>query len=315
MPRHLPRPLLHNTDEIFKYLDQVRKGDTLGDLIMWSVEEMEILPSELETLLAKHGIEKWAPVPIRTKTAARKAIIQVRKDLEHGDLRVLVRKVRENDEEVRYAIVDEQADRENAHLDYSLRNQVVFLKTVGELQFTKEEIPEIRERFERLRQVYTQREIVAMLRNIMLGYGGIPFRDGSGMFFMPVAVRRITDALRTLVNDDLNGQYGRAYFRPIGVVNSDESKDALDSVFRLNIVEDLSEAQEALSRVLSMEDVKSSSIRYALDRYREIENKARMYRDLLSVQVEEITDVIAAAKAKLEKLMGISDDDDDDNEN
>lgn len=323
MPRHFPRPL-NDPKAIDDLLSRQRfdADKTLGDLVNWNIDALEITPDDLTAFLKRRGIEKWSPVDIRPKTAARKAITQVRKDLEQGDLKVLVRRVRENEEEVRYALVDELADRDNATLDYNTRNQAIFNKDAGTLAFTVEPIEEIQERFQHLCGVYTQREANRMIQNIVQGHGGIPMKDGSGMWFMPVAVRHITDALKSLVIEDLLGDErfkGKGFFRVWGILNNEENKEGISKVFEDDIKWELAEAREALLKVVNADTSRPASMRHALDRYKTTAGKARMYQRLLSINLEEIEEDLTKGRTHLETLLGVSptddewDDEDDDN--
>lgn len=305
MPRALPRPLA-SASEIDALLSRQRFDEetTLGDLLLWKIEDVEIAPTELESLLKRRGIEAWMPVSIRAKTAARKALVRVRRMLEEGDLKVLLRRVRENEEEVRYALVDETADRDVATLDYALRNQVVFHKESGVLEFTRSTVPEIEEAYEYFKTVYTQREVAALIENLVSRYGGIPMRDGSGMWFLPVAVKHIVDALSAFVNEDLKGSGGRGFLRVLPLVNNQQARSEIQGVFTQDIEWELEEARDALEKVLGAETLHPSAAKRALDRYKEAEGKARMYQSLLSVNLEDLDARMRAGRHALERLLG-----------
>jgi hypothetical protein len=313
MPRHLPRPLTNHEDitrRVSESMRRMRSEHSIGDLLMWKIDNAEISRADLETLLAKRGISnEWMPTEIRSKVAARKAISKVRKDLEEGTLKVLVRKIRETDKEVRYALIDEAADTDAARLDYSERNQVIFNKTDATIEFKGDEIDEIQEKFLYYSTIYTQREILMLIENIVMRWGGIPMNDGSGMYFMPVAVRDITDALYGLLNEDLNGTYGKSFLRPLGITNKEEDKREMGEVVRSNVTDELLAAREKLDELLEKEVPTPQSIRFALERYKLAAGKASMYKQLLAINLDEIEESITEGQAKLAMLLGLGEED------
>lgn len=309
MPRHLPKLSRKDIEKRLRSLSV--DENTIGDLLLWRIDNIEIHPKELEQLLKKRGINTgFLPTKIRGKVAARKAIANVRKDLEEGNLRVLMRKVRDNAEEVRYALVDEEADEVLAELDYNERNQVIFKKKTDKIEFKGPEIPEILDRYEYYSTVYTHREILIMVQNIVAKSHAISMSDGSGMWFMPVAMRDRTESLYNLVNHDLNGNYGSAFFRALGIANNEQDRSEMGHVLRSDIKLELADAQEKLDAIMSSDKLNKWSANSAMDRYRDAANKAKMYQSLLQINLEEINEMIQKNQEKLGKLLGIDADDD-----
>lgn len=305
MPRRIERPIA-DVSFVEKALRKARKQKTIGDLVMWNLENVEIRPSVLATLLQKRGIEKWAPVDIRRGTAARKAIKQIRPMLEGGELRVLVRKVIEDDNEVRYAIVDEKTNMQRLDVDYSTRNQVVFDKKAGSLSFTKESIQPIVERFEILCGVYTTNELQRMILNVLNAHGALPFRDGTGIFFMPIAMKHVTDALYDLINEDIRTYAKHSVMKVFGVPNSEDDRQEVETIFRADLASDLTEASEFLAT--SMEAThkhREFVLQNALDRYRVLQGKTLMYKELLQIELTDVEKKLNTAVIKVNKAMGL----------
>jgi hypothetical protein len=314
MPRHLKKPLSDPKflADVEKNIREARRSHTIGDLIMWRIDRAEVSPEDLEKLLAKRGLKDFLPTPIRGKVAARKAIAGVRKDLEEGNLKVLMRKIRDNDTEVRYALVDEEADTEAAALDYSERNQVIFNKVDATITFKGEPIPEILEQYDYYNKTYTQRELLIMVENVVHHHGGLRMNDGSGMWFMPVAVQHITDALKEFLNHDVHDNHGKAFFRALGITDSERDRTEMGNIVQSDLMIELEDAQEKLDEILSKDEPGRHSMKFALDRYKIAAGRAKMYKDLLSISLEEIEEEIAKGQRKLEKLLGVDDEDEED---
>lgn len=305
----LKQPL---TDEDF--LDRVIKrsrerGQVLGDLCRFEIKGAEVPPNVLFDLLKRHGLQDWHPVPIRKKTAARKAITRIRPLLEDpsNDMRVIVRPVVTNEPDVvRYAIIDEYTDTQTMDLDYTTRNQVVFRTDVNTLEFTQVEVPEIREMFDYLCSVYTDREIVHMVKNIVSNYGTIWLHDNSGMFFMPHSHKELVDKLVALFADLQTPADGQpeptvCYFRPIGILDDADNRATMGEALIADITVELNEATQALDDAIEKESAKTLS--GALNRFKRASGKARLYKDMLELNIDGINTQIDDANKKAGELM------------
>lgn len=307
MPRHLKQPL---TD--VNYLDKMiarsrEKSESLGDLCRFEVQHLEIEPDKLFDLLEEHGLEDWKPVQIRKKTAARKAITRIRKTLEdpENDLRVIVRPVHTSESDVvRYAIIDETTDTDNLDLDFATRNQVIFRKDTGTIEFTQETVEEILTTFEYLCSVYTEAEINLMVKNIVDKHGCIWIRDGSGMFFMSRTMKGVVNSLVKLFGTLRDSHGAECYFRPMAILDDEENRKHMGEALLSEIENELREANEALDK--AAKDDSKRSIAPALVRFNVANNKAKLYKDLLEINVREIdkqtTDAEARAAELIEKM-------------
>lgn len=319
MPRTLPRPMITDVEQILK---RVRNQKTIGDVCYWQIDEIEIQPEDLKKLLKARGLEDWSPVPIRVKTAARKAITEMRKTFESGSIdaggrNVLVRRVRETEEEVRYALIYETADLANVDLSYSTFNQVVFDKIAGDLKFTKEEVESIRDRFRELCEVYTKREVQIMVLNIIKGHGAIGMGDGTGMYFIPVAHRHVVDAIDGLLNTDLKRFGGRSAFRAFGIINSEKERAQMGGVVRADILVELKDAESYMDEVLTNFAANpegrfaQTQLKAALDKYKSAHGKATMYKQLLHINLDDLEKQMVKNTDKIQRALGAFDDEDE----
>lgn len=304
MPRHLPRPL-SDPAAVERMLKKTRSSKaTIGDLCLWSAREIEISPKALSDLLAKLHLEKdWAPVPIRPKTVVRKALTKIRPRLENGDLKVLVRKIVENQEQIRYGIVSEERDLATFDLDYGMLNQVIFHKDTGDLEFTKAEVPEIVDEYEYLKGMYTQREVLRMTQNIILGHGAIPMRDGSGMYFLPSGMKEITDSLRDLYNRELDGTFGHAHFRALPLYNTGAAREEMGYSVKPDLLLDLEEAEKAIRSLEEYETPNALQTNAAIQRFNSAQSKVQMYSQLLQMDVEDMQGRLDAVRKTVESLV------------
>lgn len=304
MPRNLPAPLADKN-----YIDALilrgrELSDTLGDLCRYEVKGVEITPKDLFDLLSKHGIEDWAPVDIRPRTAARKAITRIRPMLEdpENDLRVIVRPVHTPEADVvRYAIIDETTDVGALDLDFETRNQVIFRIDTGTMEFTKQTVPEIVDEFEYLCSVYTDAEITMMVRNIVNGFGCIRMNDNSGMFFILRSNKKIVDSLLK-VFDELKGMTTqKCYFRPIAVLDDAQNRATMGEALVADIGMELDKATETLDSAIANSSKRGMSS--AVKRFKIAKGKARLYQDMLQINMDSINQRMDAANVKVNTLM------------
>lgn len=297
MNKKLPQPLAD--EEIVQHLlETTRQGDTVGDFCIFGASSVEISPEELQQLLRQRGIARWTPVDIKPRVAMRKAISEFKPAMERDNLKLLVRKVVENEEEVRYALVGEKKGLAR-DLEYGTMNQVVLNKQTGELSFTGKEVPDIIRMYEYLCGVYTQRELLLMTRNVLKAFGGIQLKAHGSMWFMPASARDIVNSLRDLYNRDIESRYGTAYFRPLGILESEDARTIVGAALQQEIDADLDAAARSLRYILRDEHPKQASLQHAINRVKEVKGKVQIYRGLVQIDLEWIDAALTSAAQKL----------------
>lgn len=297
----LPLPLAD--EQIVQHLlETTRQGDTIGDFIFFGASGVEIAPDELKYLLRQRQIERWLPVDIKPRVAMRKAITEFKPALEKANLKVLIRMTHEDDQEVRYSIIGEKKGL-SRDLQYATVNQVVLDKRTGELGFTGKAVPEIERLYNYLCSIYTQRELLAMTKNIMKAFGGIALKAHGGMWFMPASARTVTNALRDLFNQDVAGAYGKAYYRCTGIKDTEDAHLVLGAALQEEIDTDLESAAKNLQHVLKSPNPRSSSLQHAVNRIKEVRGKVEVYRGLVEVDLEWIDQAVEAASKRMTAVL------------
>lgn len=300
MSRRLPTPLADET-VVQALLQRTRASSTIGDLLLFGASSLEIPPEELRRMLEERGVEEWRPVDIKPQVAARKAITLFRPALERGDLKVLVRKAWEDPQQIRYALVGEARQAATRDLAYDTLTQIVFDKKDGTLSFTRGEVPELVAIYEALCAVYTQREVLAMAKQIMRGFGGVHLKAHGTMWFMPASARGIVDGLRELFNHDLQ-PYGSAWFRALGVRDDDDSRAALGALIQEDFDEELKSALGALKDSVKR-GKRVGGISYTINRLRALKGRAAVYDGLVQLDADWLDSVIDEAAMRATHLM------------
>jgi len=309
--RRLDQPLLNDN-----YLDKLirrsrERSNTLGDLCKWDMEGVEIPPDTLFKILTAIGMEKWTPVPINPKTAARKAITRIKHMLEdpENNLKIMSRRVNTAESDVvRYAIVEESVDLSNLDLDYSTVNQVLFRKDTETLEFTGNPVPELVAAFDYLCSVYTDAELKQMVKNIVNNHGCIWLNDKSGMVFIGRGQKADLVEKMLKLFDELQQHGGpggtepdMCYFRPIAILDDEENRKVMGDALIADIGAELHDATEYLDRAIA--DDSKKSLNAALQRFRVAKAKGELYEDMLTVNMEGIRERIEEANAKAAELM------------
>lgn len=296
MPRKLARPLA-DPKVVASLLEKSRKGNSLGDFILFDAQRIQMAPEELRELMMRHGLEKWAPVEIRPKTAVRKALTRIRSTFEDGELRILVRKVVEDEDELIYALVGEERNDMNVELNYDTLNQVIFNKKTGELTFSQAAVPEIVDMYKLLCTTYTRRELVGSTRLVLEAYGAVILPNTNGMWFAPRAIRRVVEALKALYGE-IDQQYGTAWFRAIGITDDKESREVVGIVMDAEILRGLERAQKRLDEVLAEPNTRPNAIHSAVAAFQEVKSKVEMYGGMLTTTVDQVDQLLTAASQR-----------------
>lgn len=314
--KHLQQPL-DSEAHLKKILRRSReRSPSLGDICKFDVSGVEIMPSELLRLLQEVGFEDWQPVDINKRKAAKKAITRMKHLLEDpaNDLKVMVRRVPTIETNVtRYALIDESPDGTGLDLDYSTRNQVIFRENTNTIEFTRDVNEDILQEFEYMCSVYTDSEIALMVRNIVTNYGCVWFRDNSGMFFMPHPYKDIVDSLVKLFDGLQDMTDDTCYFRPIAIMNDEENRAAMGEALIADISLELEDAFTLLDKIASQDEPVQKGKRprktlgAALKKFKIAKGKADIYKEMLQINLTDITTRIDEANKKAnEILMGIA---------
>ena len=220
----------------------------LGNLVWFSVSDMEILRDDLVKLSVSVGLpEKYVPAPIRPSDAFRRATSEIGGVLKAGEQITEVLMVREvlsaEDRVVRH-LIKEVKDKKNIQLNYEKIGEIEFERqwgTMNVIAITEEAKPSLHKAkvlYGKYRDYFIADHIRRLIKTVLGQCQAVGVRPAGAVYFTPAAYEPTIKALNSLVKI-LPGSAVEMHYLP--VVNADEQKQMLEEKLRSHILSQVSQ--------------------------------------------------------------------------
>ena len=234
----------------------------LGNLVWFSVSDMEILRDELVKIANNVGLpEKYVPAPIRPSDAFRRATSEIGGVLKAGEEItevLMVREVLSAEDRVIRHLIKETRDKKNVKLNYEKIGEIEFERqwgTVTTTAITDEAKPALKKakvQYNKYRDYFVGDHIRKLIKTVLNECQAIGVRPAGAVYFTPASHEPTIKALNTLVKM-LPGSAVEMHYLP--VVNADEQKQMLEEKLRGHVLSQVSQIGSLLggnSEVLSV---------------------------------------------------------------
>lgn len=243
----------------------VKGGQTdnvLGNLVWFSVSDMEILRDDLVKLALNVGLpERYVPSPIRPSDAFRRATSEVSGILRAGeDITevLMVREVLSSEERVVRHLIKESRDKKNIRLNYEQIGVVEYERqwgTVSTTSFTDEAKPALVKAealYGKYRDYFVGDHLRKMIKTVLGECQAVGVRPAGAVYFTPQVYENTVKAMNSLVKM-LPGNAIEMHYLP--VINADEQKQMLEEKLKSHVLTQVSQIGSMLggnSEVLSV---------------------------------------------------------------
>jgi len=189
------------------------QGESLGNLLWYTVGEMKVKDDELKALFVGAGLpEKWAPLPVRAPDAFRRATTALEQTrIPYGEGRkvnLLVREVANDSKGCVRQMVREVVDSENRRLGYVPVLEWFFdrkTENIDSRTMLGTLLDEEKQALDQLPALYTEarsyhggQHVRQAIRHILWQTNAVSVRTSGGVYFVPSEHTWAVEGLRTL---------------------------------------------------------------------------------------------------------------------
>lgn len=288
----------------------------LGNLVWFSVSDMEILRDDLVKLAQSAGLpEKYVPAPIRPADAFRRATSEIGGVLKAGEKItevLMVREVLSNEEKVVRHLIKEVRDKKNVRLSYEQIGVLEFERQWGTMHTTaitdeaKSALHKAEVLYGKYRDYFVGDHIRKMMKLVLNDCKAVGIRMAGAVFFTPKAYEPTIKTLHALVKL-LPGSKVEMHYLP--VVNADEQREMLEEKLRGHVLTQVSQigsllggnaevlgvkktlkslASEFAATLKSQKAVSKTTANHAIQNLQGLKQQVTEYENLLETNLSEV---------------------------
>jgi hypothetical protein len=272
-------------------------GEHLGDLIFWSLSDARIDRTNLESVWAGAGLD---PELLPDAPTAEKVLKIAVREAQVGNLDRLIRLAKEDESELVYAVVREQRPGDG-NLDYHQEARIA-LDRQREM-FSSDRpghdlVATVKSRFEMYRTTHHPDDVRRAIVKTLNSLAAVTLRDGGGIYWVPSPfaekLRRLQSAIEKI-------GASRVYLLPVH--KSAEAEQTLGEIAKGSIEEELAALQSEISTFLHTPPERASTLMRRFDAFEALRNRAKLYRDVLHVQVEDLDQQLNKLSGAVEDML------------
>lgn len=220
----------------------------LGNLVWFSVSDIEILREDLVRMASIAGLEeKYIPAPIRSADAFRRATSEVGGIISSSDdctEVIMVREVLSAEDRIVRHLIKEIRDKKNVCLSYEQIGEIEFdrqyeqMKTVSVTPESIAVLEKAKILFERSRDYFVSDHLRRLMKNVLGACKAVGVRPAGAIYFTPMAYESTIKALHALVKT-LPGNAVEMHYLP--VVDAQEQRNMIEEKLRSHVMSQVSQ--------------------------------------------------------------------------
>ena len=274
-----------------------KNGAHLGDVLWWSLSDARIDRISLEALWAGAGLDAEL---LPDAPTAEKALRLAVREAQVGNQDRLIRLGKETAEELVYAVVHEQRSGDGA-LDYTTearmtldRRRDVFVADHP----THDLVASVEARFKTYRTTHhpddVRRTVVKTLNNL----AAVTLRENGGIYWVPAPFAEKTRRLQAAI-EKIGAS--RVYLLPLH--KSADAEKTLGEIAKGSIETELAALQTEIASFIGAPPERASTLVRRFDAFEALRGKARLYREVLAVEVQGLDDQLDKLSGAVEDLL------------
>lgn len=258
-------------------------GEHLGDMVWWTLEDARINRVRLEEVWTGAGLStSLLPEPPTPEKALRAAV----REAAVGQQDHLIRLGKDDDQELVFAIVEEQRDG-TGNVSHRQEARIALHKQTTPLLVSdapgNELVSAVRERYERLLTTHTADDVRRALVKTLASCAAVTLRDHGGVYWVPAPYAETLRRLQIAV-----GGIGASRVDVVPVHASPEASKALGDAARSALEDDLAVLSAEIEAFLHEPPDRAATLTRRLAIFDELRSKARLYHSVLQVQVSDL---------------------------
>jgi hypothetical protein len=309
----------------------------LGYTVFWRLAGIRVSHPELEWVLQSTGFDKHLPDPPTPRVALRRALAEwiktkqrdVKNALHQQDeeepeesssaqRRTLIRVInRAGSEHIVYALVAEDVDFSALGLSYGTSLRILLHKKTGDMICTTEAegvidaqresqqvTAELMPYWQQYRDLFIARDLSEMMREIVGEMSAVSLRRAGGVYFVPASENEALVRLRQLISSIPQVADSGAFVCGLGVPDAAEARRGLSKAVHSGLVDEINSLRGDLARLSeSGARTREKTITQRLVIYKQLKEKAEMYRELLGMRQDQVRAGIAELESEARNLL------------
>jgi hypothetical protein len=274
------------------------KGDQhLGDMVFWDLAQARIGRATLEALWSEAQLD--AELLPDTPTP-EKALKIATRESQAGHSDRLIRLAKEDKAEIVFAIVRERKPG-NGTLQYKTEATLTLDRTSGGLSTTQPQdglVATISSRFELYCTTHHPDDVRRTIVKTLRSFAAFSLRDGGGVHFVPDPCADRLRRLKSAVD-----KIGNSTVHLLPIHQSPEAKQTLGQIAKGSIEEELKALQTEIESFLQVPPDRASTLMRRFDAFESLRSRARLYRDMLQVEVQDLDCQLRKMSAAVEGML------------
>ncbi len=274
-----------------------RGGEHIGDLVWWSLTEARIERDVLVSIWTDEGL---SPELLPEAPSAEKAFKAAVREVQVGQPGRLLRVAKDAGDELVFGIVREDR-RGDGTLSYTQeakvsldRSRDVVLTDTAEHDL----VVDIQRRFGVLRGTHVPDDVRRTMVRALGSFASVTLRPHGGVYWTPspfaAQLRKLQGAVQRI---------GQSSVCVVPVHRTPEAEQTLGEVARESIEEELAALRSEIEGFVAQPPERTSTLERRLEAFESLRGRARMYRDVLRVEVETLDEQLIQLASTVSRLV------------
>ena len=272
-------------------------GEHLGSLIFWSLGDARIDRATLESLWSGAALDAaLLPDPPTAEKALKLAV----REAQVGQRERLIRLGKEDETEIVFAIVHEHRGGDG-NLTYQQEARIHLDRPCERLTSDAPRhdlVAAVETNFRTLRTTQTPDDVRRALVKALHSFAAVTLREGGGVYWVPAPfaekLRRLQSAIEKIGSS-------RVYLLPVS--KSAEAERTLGEIAQGSIEAELEALKGEIATFVQAPPDRASTLVRRFDAFEALRGRARLYREVLAVEVTDLDRQLDSLSATVEEML------------
>jgi len=272
-------------------------GAHLGDLVWWVLSEAAIERSALEGYWTAAGLARaLLPEPPTAEKALKTAV----REAALGRHDRLIRLGKETETEIVFAVVHEQKLADGS-VSFTQETRLLLDRQTEKLTAddTNNDIAQhVASAFTRMRTTHTPDDVRRAVVRTIGTFAAVTLREHGGVYWVPTSYAKELRQLQAAIE-----KIGQSKLYLLPVHDSADATRTLGDAALGAIQEELERLKGEVEGFIAHPPERQSTLARRFDAYEALRARAELYRQILSVQVQDLDQQLDAMSASIEELL------------
>ena len=283
-------------------LERIKKnlnagGQHLGDLIWWTLSDARLGRSTLESIWATAGLD---PAHLPEPPTAEKAIKLAARMAATGQADRLVRLGKEAEDEIVFAVVNESRLPDGS-VSYAQEARVILDRKTEKARTDApgHDLAEvILSRYQEFSDTHPSDDVRRAIMKVLEACAAVTLREHGGVYWIPAPHAPTLRKLQKAVE-----QIGSSRVHLLPVHASADANRTLGDAAKLAIEDELDTLKAEVEGFMASPPDRPSTLVRRLDAFSDLQSRAELYKQVLSVTVADLDQTLATLTASVEQLL------------